>query len=94
MPWPWSRRASIPWPGLYWIGGVVQNAPVTQPTLRTITMDLTGLVPLTVGTPPIANHPAGVGFVGFGMTGAFPSTWPTATPNISQQAVRVFVKTA
>ena len=20
MPWPWSRRASIPWPGLYWTG--------------------------------------------------------------------------
>ena len=86
--------AQVLTPGLYWIGGVVQNAPTTQPTLRSIAMDLTGLVPLTGGTTPTVNHPAGVGFVGFGMTGALPSTWPTATPNISSQAIRVFVKTA
>ena len=86
--------AQVLTPGLYWIGGVVQNAPATRPSLRCISMDLTGLVPLTVGTKPIVNHPAGVGFVGFGMTGALPAVWPTVTPNISAVAARVFVKTA
>lgn len=81
-------------PGLYWVGGVVQAAPSTQPTVRTIAMDLTGLVPLTAGTIPAANHPAGVAFVGFSMTGALPATWPTASPNISAVAARIFVKTA
>lgn len=80
-------------PGLYWVGGVVQNAPTTQPTVRTLAADGTGLMPLTAGATPGANQPLGVAFVGLNMTGAFPATWPTASPNISGLAARVFVKT-
>lgn len=81
-------------PGLYWVGGVVQSAPTTQPTVRTLAMDVPNQMPLTAGTTPTANAPANVGFVGFSMTGALPSTWPTASPNLSATAARIFVKTA
>lgn len=81
-------------PGLYWVGAIVQNVVTTQPTLRTVAMDLTGEMPLTAGTTPTANAPGTVAFVGFAMTGALPATWPTATPNVSATAARVFVKTA
>jgi hypothetical protein len=82
-------------PGLYWIGAAVQAAPTTQPTVRTLAViDQVTPIALTGGTTPTANHPSNVGFVGFSMTGALPSTWPTASPNVSAQVARVFVKVA
>ena len=81
-------------PGLYWVGAVVQGVTTTQPTVRTIAMDLGGEMPLTGGTIPAAAAIPVVGFVGFSMTGALPAAWPTATPNTSGTAARVFVKTA
>jgi hypothetical protein len=82
-------------PGLYWVGGVVQGAPTTQPTLRTLTaIDQSIPLPISGGTTPGANHPTQVGFVGFGMAGAFPANWPTPAPNLTAQVARVFVKIA
>lgn len=81
-------------PGLYWVGAVVQNAPSTQPRLRTIAGGTWGAIPITNGAAPAADQPGAVAFVGFNMTGAFPALWPTASANVSSVAARVFVKTA
>lgn len=77
-------------PGLYWVGGVVQGVTTTQPTVRVITQGNPEMV-LSTSAPPTGTPP--VGFAGFDMTGALPAAWPTAVPNLSGVAVRVFVKT-
>lgn len=82
-------------PGLYWVGAVVQNVVTTQPHLRAIAVDLSSEMPLTTsGATPTTNWTPGVGFTGFSMTGALPASWPTATPNVTSVAARLFVKTA
>jgi hypothetical protein len=78
--------------GLYWIGGAVQSATTTQPTVR-IQQNWTP----PVATPLGASLPtAGQGAVGFqqtSVTGALPSTF-TATVTVSGSAPRVLVRTA
>ena len=80
-------------PALYWVGGVVQEVTSTQPTVRTVVYDPSGLMPIATTTPSSisVNRCA---FVGFAMTGALPATWPTATPNLSDNAARIFYKVA
>ena len=80
-------------PGLYWVGGVVQGVTTTQPTVRTIAQGNPELLLTTAALPTSTSLPY-VGYVGFGMTGALPATWPTASPNGTAVAARVFVKTA
>ena len=81
-------------PGLYWVGGVVQNVTTTQPTVRTVSVDLLGVIAASTAATPPANVPVGCGYTGFGMTGALPATWPTAGTNITAQAARILAKTA
>jgi hypothetical protein len=73
--------------GLYWIGGAVQGAPSTQPTMRVVSTSSI-IFPM-----PIAAIPsAGLGFVGYQMgsvSGALP-TWSGSTT--SANAVRAFFK--
>lgn len=81
-------------PSLYWVGGVVQGVTTTQPTMRTVAVDLLGAIAISTAATPPANVPGGVGYVGFGMTGALPATWPTASTNITAQAARILARTA
>ena len=78
-------------PGLYWVGGAVQSAPTTQPTMRTGT-----------ATPPLHALPNGTttptagqstfGFQQTGVSGAFSTfSWTTGT---SVAPARIFVKVA
>lgn len=60
---------------LYWIGGAVQNAPTTQPTLRTIS-NAGAPAGLVVGSAPAANASM-LGYQHTGATGALPATFQT-----------------
>lgn len=59
-------------PGVYWIGGVVQNVTVTQPTMRTGQFIAEGG---TSGSLPGANA-AALGYAAGGVTGALPNPFP------------------
>jgi hypothetical protein len=65
-------------PGLYWVGGAVQNAPTTQPGVRTIA-NLTP--PVVIGLGQTLPSAAGtvVGYAG-AASGAAPSTFPIGNP--------------
>lgn len=63
--------------GLYWIGGAVQSAPTTQPTIRTLS-NWTPLVTLGVGTSLPATGGATAGFTQTGVTAALPGTFTTS----------------
>lgn len=75
--------------GVYWIGGVIQNAPITQPTMRC--PNLAGVIVNTdIGTTaPAANQVAG-GFQMPGISGALPSTFNTWA--VSTVVPRIFIK--
>lgn len=78
--------------GLYWIGGAVQSAPTTQPTMRVIS-GWAPAVPISVGT---AAPTAGVGAAGnsqTSVTGALPGTF-TATPVVSGTVARIHMRIA
>lgn len=77
--------------GLYWIGGAVQGAPTTPPTVR-INSTWYPPVPIAVGGMPAANSTA-VGYSQTGVTGALPATF-TSTIGTAGSAVRTFVRTA
>jgi hypothetical protein len=78
--------------GLLWIGGAVQSAPTTQPTVRT-TNTWTPPVPLVVGTALPSANGTTVGYQQTGVTGALPSTFTSTVAGIGS-AVRVLVKGA
>lgn len=77
-----SQEATIAltlYPGVYWIGGVVQSVTTTQPTLRSV---IQWTPPVMIGSTTL---PTGVstyaGYTMAGVTGALPSTFSlTVTP--------------
>lgn len=76
-------------PGLYWFGGVVQGAPTTQPTMRTVNPAV-----LTNSLPLAAIPSANVTVIGFSMTGASGAlpTWSGTTT--SGSGPRLFYRVA
>lgn len=77
-------------PGIYWIGGVVQLAPTTQPTLRVIASWVPP-IPINLGS----TAPFNVSVMGYqlgNVSGPLPSTMASA--GISGFSARLFVKTA
>lgn len=75
-------------PGLYWVGGAVQGAPSTQPTIRTVANSLM-IQPIPSATLFAANS-GNVGFVlASVVTGALPTWSGTASAG---SAPRVFFK--
>lgn len=77
-------------PGIYWLGGVVQGAPTTQPTIRVISgwsppfpINLGGTAPVNVST---------VGYSLPNVSGAPPASMAGA--GIAGACARMFVKTA
>ena len=82
-------------PGLYWIGGVVQAAPTTQPNVRIATG---WHPPLPTAVTGVASVPQGAntllaGFGQVGVTGALPATLSTTHSGIGN-APRVFLRVA
>jgi hypothetical protein len=78
-------------PGLYWIGGVLQGAPVTDPTLRTcnVSMLAAGQFGIAAGTAP-----TGTAIVGYQQTGITSTlaTWTGTLANSTGTVPRVMVK--
>lgn len=79
-------------PGIYWIGGAVQSAPTTQPTVRT-TSNWVPPIPLRIGTTAPGSASTVVGYSQSSVTGALPSNFTATLSNIGN-APRVHVKTA
>ena len=76
-------------PGLYWVGGAVQGAATTQPTMRSV-------LPSTILNGPPSNAMAvpnlqNIGYQVTGVSGALP-TWSGTSQ--SGTAVRIFFKIA
>jgi hypothetical protein len=78
--------------GLYWIGGVVQSAATTQPTVRVVS-NWTPPVPISGGTSAPAATAAYVANTQTSVSGALPATF-TATAVAGAAAVRVHVRAA
>lgn len=70
-------------PGLYWVGGAVQSAPTTQPTVRVIN----NASPVGHTALPSANTPF-VGYGQTGVTGALPANF-SATRSVQTAVPRV-----
>lgn len=77
-------------PGIYWVGGAVQNASSTQPTMRTVnTSAMPTALPLGSSLP--STTAAGT-FIQGSVTGAFSDF--TASPSLSTIAARIGFKVA
>lgn len=76
-------------PGLYWIGGAIQNAPTTQPTMRTVSG---GIGP---GGPIGASLPsAGVTALGYLKAGVSGALGTFSSPGASSNIPRIGFKVA
>jgi hypothetical protein len=74
-------------PGLYWIGGAVQNAGTTQPTIVTVApAAIPTMIP--AGTSLPTNTGAAIGYTQSGVSGAF----GTFTPSVGTIAPRIGFK--
>jgi hypothetical protein len=89
-----SSAAAITLPaGIIWLGGAVQTVSTTQPTMRTLDVDLHTPVPLPFGTSVPTANTSGVGLSVTGVTGAFAATFPVGAA-ITIAAPRLLVKAA
>lgn len=77
--------------GLYWFGGVTQNAPSSQPTLRAVASWTMPAI-TSIGTTS-ANTNDSFGQFQSGVAGALPSTF-TSTVSLSGSTPRLFARTA
>lgn len=77
--------------GIYWFGAAVQAAPTTQPTVRTVDIDLTPPVPLPISTSLPSAGATGVGLSATGVTGAFAASFP-AGATVTVTAPRLIAK--
>lgn len=77
-------------PGVYWIGGVVQDTVTTQPTMRTIGLGWTPPIPLNAGPGTPGAGGTAVGMAVTGVTGAAPAT--AANPSATGAAPRLYVR--
>lgn len=80
-----------PIPGVYWIGGAVQDVTTTQPTMRTIGTPVLPIQVAATSLPAINQSVTGVN-VG-GVTAAFPSSVAPSAAN-SGNGIRCFIKVA
>jgi hypothetical protein len=79
-------------PGLYWIGGAVQAAPSSQPTMRTMGTWVPPVhFPIGTATPGTAGSP--YGYSATSVTGALPAVF-SSTLSLAGSAVRVFARVA
>lgn len=87
---------AIPSDGLYWVGGVVQDATPTQPTVYTCAGGANGMFPVPAtwgGTAPSAAAGPSVAYSMSGLTtGAAPSTFTIA--GVAGFTPRLMLKTA
>lgn len=78
-------------PGLYWIGGVVQGASATRPTVRRILSDSSGIQPgssaHTAGNQMNIAHTLGV-------TGAPPNPWVRGNNTAANDVMRIVARVA
>jgi hypothetical protein len=79
--------------GLYWIGGAVQIAPSTQPTVVVTSGAPPFFGPMTAGTGTPSSTTAVVAYTQASVTGALPANF-TASVAFGGSALRVFVKAA
>jgi hypothetical protein len=79
-------------PGVYWIGAVPQNAPTTQPVMRTIGSGWTPAMPVSAGTSLPSAGGVAMGWQTGGITGALPATFPA--PGVTTFAARVLARVA
>jgi hypothetical protein len=78
-------------PGLYWVGGAVQGAATTQPTMRTVNANaILGAIPLGSSLP--TGVTAGFGWLHANVTGAFGTF--NASPSVTGLAPRIGFKVA
>jgi hypothetical protein len=77
-------------PGLYWVGGVVQNVVTTQPTIRTVA-SWEPPIRLRMTSVP-ASGASAVGHSMTNVTGALPSSIP-ASQGLAGAAPRILGKT-
>lgn len=78
-------------PGIYWIGGALQDVVTTQPTIRTIGSPVLPIQVASISIPAANQSVTGVNIGG--VTGAFPSS-VTPTAANSGNAPRCFIKVA
>lgn len=78
--------------GWYWLGGVLQGTPASQPTVRTIASPPTPGFLLTQTTTIPGSGATSVGVLAGGVTGALPGTFGTA--GVTGSAPRLFFKLA
>jgi hypothetical protein len=79
-------------PGLYWVGGAVQGATSTQPTVRCVSTTAYSLQPLPQGTSLPAAGSAVTAYGKTAQTGAFPN--PLTSPVVTSAAPRIGFKVA
>jgi hypothetical protein len=78
-------------PGVYWIGGAVQGAATTQPTMRIIA-SASIIAPIAVSSSiPAANFPV-MGYRFDGVSGALPTL--SGTPTGTDRCAKLFFKAA
>jgi hypothetical protein len=77
-------------PGWYWVGGVVQGAPTTQPTLRTAASSPTQEYPIIADTAATIIQNVHVGQAKGGVSGALAAFGTTLST--TSLAPRVFVR--
>jgi len=85
-----SKTQYIP-PGMYYIGGVVQNVTTTQPTVRTATTSGTQGSIATTAATALQTAQNGVAFAQTGVTGALPATFSSSV-SLAGGAPRVALK--
>jgi hypothetical protein len=78
-------------PGLYWVGGAVQNVVTTQPNMRVVGTAVTPQASLGTSLP--AGGLSSLGYLQTAVTGALPATF-TTTVGTSSQMPRLLVKVA
>lgn len=79
-------------PGVYWVGGAVQGAATTQPTLQVVNSVSVQFAPMQLGTSLPASSSSYIGWSQASVTGAF-STF-TTSPVLSTLAARIGYKVA
>lgn len=79
-------------PGVYWLGGAVQLAPTTQPSVRVVN-GATPDVPMILGTALPAAGASGTAYAATGVTDVLPVTFPV-NPAAVSTGPRLFLRAA
>lgn len=79
-------------PGVYWLGGVVQAATTTQPTVRVTGASYGPEIPLTFTSAPGGSTGLSIGATG--ITGTLPQTFPGGLSTGTIAPARLFLRTA